>query len=95
MDFWPIGQDDFELKKFKRVRKVSLFKKKICIISPEDLILTKLLWCRQLKSERHMQDCVGIWKVWGSKLDKRYLSIWAKKLKVEKLLGEISQHIGA
>ena len=90
IDFWPAGQDDFELSKFERGKKITLFKNKIRIISPEDLILTKLFWCKEIISERHRGDCIGIWKVRGGKLDKKYLAKWAKKLKIEELLQEIS-----
>ena len=91
IDFWLVRQNDFDLSKLKRGKNFILFKQKIHLISPEDLILTKLLWCKQIRSERHMRDCAGIWKVQGKKLDKKYLELWAKRLAVEKYYREMQK----
>src|SRR3989338_1336843 len=52
----------------------------------EDLILTKLLWCKKFRSERHLRDCAGIWQIQKDKIDINYLSHWAEKLAVKNLL---------
>ncbi len=62
---------------------------RISLIAPEDLILTKLLWCKELRSERHMQDCIGIWQVQKGKLDEVYLRRRAGELFVTQLFDEI------
>jgi len=89
IDFWLNKRDDFETKKFKRGKKIRLFGKKISIITAEDLLLTKLLWCKKVRSERHMGDCTGIWKIQKENLDRGYLMSWAEKLGVEDLLAKI------
>lgn len=89
VDFWPLAKNEFNKSRMKRRKELVIFKNKVLTISPEDLILTKLLWCKDIRSDRHMRDCVGIWKVQGDKLDKNYLKTWAAKLKIEKLLKEI------
>lgn len=90
IDFWLSKKGEFELGKFKRKREVKFGRIKVKLISPEDLIITKLLWCKDIRSEKHIQDCAGIWKTQKEKLDKDYLSSWTKKLGIEKLLKEIS-----
>lgn len=90
IDFWVVKDDDFEKKKFQRKVTTKVFDEKISIISAEDLILTKLLWNKQVFSERHMRDCVGIWQVQKGNLDLNYLKSWAKKLGVTELLREVS-----
>ncbi len=91
VDFWPIIKNEFNISRFKRKREEIFDRQKIWMISPEDLILIKLLWCRDVKSDRHMRDCVGILKVQKGKLDNRYLLNWAKKLKVLKLWEEVKE----
>lgn len=91
IDFWIRQEDDFEKSKFTRKKVVKLWGKSLSLISAEDLILTKLLWCKDIYSDRHMNDCVGIWKIQGEKLDKNYVSTWAKRLKIEGLITQLVQ----
>ena len=90
LDFWIVEKNEFEQNKFKRKKAIFIDKQKINLISAEDLILTKLLWCKTLKSERHLQDCVGILEVQKNKLDKVYLDKCINKLELEELFKEIS-----
>ncbi len=90
LDFWIAKNDEFEKSKFVRSKTIRIMGQKISVLSAEDLILNKLKWCKEVRSERHMRDCVGILKVQGEKLDKKYLSYWAKKLDLEDLMDEIS-----
>lgn len=89
VDFWPMKKSEFNSERLKRSKQEKIFGKKIWLISPEDLILTKLLFCKDIMSDKHMRDCIGIVKIQGEKLDNKYLSLWARKLKVEKLLEEV------
>lgn len=90
IDFWIVGEKEFDKSKFQRKREITIDKQKIKIISPEDLILTKLLWCKEIRSERHLRDCTGVWKIQKNVLDKHYLDFWAKKLGTAHLLEEVS-----
>ncbi|MBI5451985.1 nucleotidyltransferase, partial [Candidatus Gottesmanbacteria bacterium] len=56
LDFWIAKNDEFEKGKFVRSKTVRIMKQRIAVISAEDLILNKLLWCREVRSERHMRD---------------------------------------
>lgn len=89
IDFWLVKKDEFEENKFKRKKEIFIARQKISLISAEDLILTKLLWCKDIKSERHLKDCQGILKIQEDKLDFKYLQNWVKKLEVTKLFKEI------
>lgn len=89
-DFWIAKNDDFDKNKFARSSIIQIRNQKIPIISAEDLILNKLKWCKEVRSERHLRDCSEIMKFQREKLDKKYLGFWAKKHGLEKLLKEIT-----
>lgn len=89
IDFWNRSQNEFELKKFKRSQIIKIGDRQIEAVSPEDLILTKLEWCKEVRSNRHLRDCTGIIKVRPNELDWKHLNLWAKKLGVVKLLAEV------
>ncbi|MBI3559033.1 hypothetical protein HY085_01440 [Candidatus Gottesmanbacteria bacterium] len=86
IDFWVAKDNEFEKNKFKRKISVDLFGQKIAIVSAEDLILTKLSWCKEIYSDRHFRDCVGILEMQKGKLDEKYLSENTKKLGITKFL---------
>ena len=47
---------------------------------PEDVILYKLLYHRQVESASHLRDVLGILRVSGPELDERYITEWADRL---------------
>lgn len=49
-------------------------------ISPEDIVLSKLLWRRRSQSEKQWRDVLGVLKVQGDRLDGEYMSQWANNL---------------
>jgi hypothetical protein len=61
---------------------------RLFIASPEDVVLSKLLWYRKggSVSDRHWSDILGVLKVQGPSLDKGYLERWAGELGVRDLL---------
>ena len=91
VDFWIRKPGEFERNKFKRSRIIKIGNKHIAAVSAEDLILTKLVWCKQIRSERHLRDCVGIIKTQQKQLDRKYLKLWAKKLRVVEFLAEVKE----
>jgi hypothetical protein len=48
-------------------------------VSPEDLILSKLLWSRQTRSEVQLADARNLA---GTAIDLRYLDDWSERLGV-------------
>lgn len=83
VDFWISSNSIFDLSRFKRraVREIS--GEKIYFTSPEDLVLSKLKWYKESKSNRHLEDAESILKISGAALDMDYLKEWVKKLEVE------------
>lgn len=89
IDFWITDTEDFSVK-YERRSFMIIDRTRIPLIAPEDLILTKLAWCKDLRSDRHMQDCIGIWRVQKGKLDEAYLRKRAEELDVVGLLLEVT-----
>ena len=86
VDFWILGQEPFAKKVFGRRLTKRLLNALIDFISPEDLILTKLVWSKRSESSRHLEDIYTVYEGQKGKLDEQYIANWAKKLSVESLL---------
>jgi len=76
-------QTDFSAEEFHRKRKEKLLGKELYVLSPEDTILSKLLWAKQSRSEMQHHDVMKILEVRTDSLDMKYLNKWAKVLDVE------------
>jgi hypothetical protein len=59
----------------------------VCVTSPEDMILQKLLWFRMTgeRSEKQWSDVQGIFRIQAGALDQTYLSRWASTLEIADL----------
>ena len=80
VDFWVMNKSDLETEGFKRRITKDITGQQVYFISPEDLVLKKLLWFKETGSSRHLEDAQSIVKI--SKLDKKYLKKWAAKLDI-------------
>lgn len=47
---------------------------------PEDVILYKMLYFKQGRSERHLRDIASMLTISGSEIDTRYVDEWARRL---------------
>ena len=56
----------------------------IFVISPEDLIISKLIWNKAAGgSERQLKDCMSIINLNRESLDFNYIEKWIENLKLE------------
>ena len=88
VDFWAIGESQFDKSQLERRVAKNILGQKVYFISPEDLILSKLLWHEKSESSRHLEDIESIFKI-QKKLDLRYLRKWAKIQSMTKILGSL------
>jgi len=77
VDFWVSKGDEFSRAEFRRRIPKVIAGQKVYFVSPEDLILNKLRWHKESGSELQLRDVEVIMK-FQKKLDKKYLTKWAK-----------------
>lgn len=89
VDFIFLKEDEYSHESFSRRQDSNLLGSNVKILTPEDAILSKLIWSTMGQSERQFRDALGVTVVQWKKLDQNYLNKWAKKLNVEDLLDKI------
>lgn len=67
---------------------------KIDVVSPEDIILMKLLWRRDSMSEKQWRDALGVARVKGARMDWKYLFGQARSLGIEEDLINLRNEAG-
>lgn len=88
IDFIVRKDIPYRRMEFSRRRKIVVEDQEIQVVAPEDLILSKLEWAKDSRSELQLTDVRNLFhSVQG--LDSDYLALWAKELGVEALYREV------
>lgn len=90
IDIFVTAGRPFDLSRYQRAQD-HIFpgaSESVKLASPEDVIVTKLLWFRQdgIESQKQWRDVNSIIRVQGQALDFHYLRTWADRLNVRSLL---------
>lgn len=86
VDFVVRKDVPYRHEEFRRRRRVEIGGHSLWIVSPEDLILSKLAWAKASRSEMQLRDVRQLVAV--PLLDHAYLDRWAATLTVTELLRE-------
>jgi hypothetical protein len=79
-DFIILKDELYQQLEFSRRRQINFMDMKINIVSPEDLLLSKLIWIQQIQSGLQIEDIKSLWKI--NNLDKNYIHQWIATLKL-------------
>ena len=89
VDFWVTKGDERSLSEFKNKRLKRIRNQDIYFSSPEDLILSKLLWQKQGGGEKHIEDARSIVAISVDKINREYLKKQALNLDILEDLDEL------
>jgi hypothetical protein len=84
IDLMISGREEYDLMKFDRKRLYTLpGSGEVAIASPEDVIISKLIWRQESQSDKQWRDILGVLKVQQEKLDFTYLQGWVERFGLE------------
>ena len=76
----------FSRQEFERRRQIDAMGRMLWVVSPEDIVLSKLEWMKGRESEVQYSDALGVVVTQWANLDLEYLRKWARQLGVESML---------
>lgn len=79
IDFIVCKDSAYSQVEFQRKRKILLDDMWIWIVSPEDLVIAKLLWAKDSLSERQLRDVENLLSSHNN-LDEKYIDMWIQTL---------------
>jgi len=82
-------ETEYRREEFARRRAVSIAGQQVFIVSPEDLILSKLDWAKESRSQMQLTDVRNLLNS-VQRLDTAYLTRWADRLGLSSLYREVS-----
>ncbi len=83
-------ESEYSTSQFQRRKRIDFLDSKVWVISPEDLVLSKLNWQKMSASSQQRNDIITIIDLID--LDTNYINNWAKKLGTFKLWQDLSTH---
>lgn len=78
IDFIIRKDTEYRQVEFTRKKNVDLGEFKAWMVSPEDLLISKMIWIQQLKSEKQVNDIHMLLRL--DELDMTYIRTWLNKL---------------
>lgn len=91
IDFIVRKDTSYRTIEFQRRVQVELDGEKIWIVSPEDLILSKLHWAKDSLSELQIRDVKNLLTSIRN-LDWKYIQDWVRKLGLDEIFNKAAQH---
>ncbi len=88
MDFVVRKDSPYRQEEFARRRVIVVDGTPISIVAPEDLLLSKLGWAKESRSEVQLQDARNL-VACVSEMDWPYVERWASELTVTELFREV------
>jgi hypothetical protein len=79
-DFIILKNEPYRIAEFERRKKVDFLDIQINLVSPEDLIISKIIWIQQSESSLQKQDIQLLLQV--ENIDMNYIKSWVKTLKL-------------
>ena len=79
-DFVVLKDSAYRKNEFERRIQIELFNMKVFIVSPEDLLISKLIWIQDFQSNLQIEDIKSLIKY--KSLDIAYVHFWIEKLKL-------------
>jgi len=79
---------EYRREEFSRRRKVIIDGQPVTIVAPEDLILSKLEWAKESRSQMQLDDVRNLLRS-VQNLDQAYLDRWANRLGLAALYREV------
>jgi hypothetical protein len=79
-DFVILKNEEFRQAEFSRRRQTEFYGTEIWVVTPEDLLISKLFWIQDLQSALQMEDIRNLSSI--ENLDWNYIHDWVIKLKL-------------
>jgi hypothetical protein len=92
IDLWLLKDSPYHTASFERRLLGIVFGREVWVSSPEDVILSKLLWYQAAPAlDRQFQDVLEVYEIQEPYLEHDYLDRWARSLGIVDLLERVRQ----
>ncbi|MBV9496194.1 MAG: hypothetical protein JOZ54_18240 [Acidobacteria bacterium] len=80
IDFIIPPFDEFNVEEFSRRQTIDVDGVRLSVITPEDIVLAKLLWAKAGESMRQIEDAATVVRIQADSLNVAYIESWVRRL---------------
>ena len=80
IDFIVRNNSIYRKHEFERRKKAKIGDSEVWMVSPEDLIISKIIWIQELKSDKQIHDIKNLLAIPG--IDTKYIVYWCGELQL-------------
>jgi hypothetical protein len=91
VDFIIPPFEEFNIEEFERRQIVQVGDLQLSVVSPEDIVIAKLLWARAGQSERQLEDAATVVRFQAERLDRSYVERWVRRLELEQEWASVNE----
>lgn len=91
VDFIVRKDEEYRKAEFLRKRRAKIFNIPVWIVSPEDLVLSKLFWAKDSLSDIQIRDIRNILESVKA-IEQAYLDQWVDRLGLEEVYNKVNSH---
>ena len=84
IDFIIPPFDEFNIEEFERRVSIDADGLNLSVVSPEDIVVAKLLWAKAGESDRQIRDVAVVLRVQEATLDFSYIERWVRRLELQR-----------
>ncbi len=89
VDFIVKKSAAYQQSEFSRKKRITIENCPVWIASPEDLVISKLIWAKDSRSEMQLKDVRNLIEATDG-LDLKYIDKWVRELGLEQLYKEVN-----
>lgn len=78
IELFCLSDDPFDQERFRRRRAWPMLGRQVFVSAPEDVIVVKLRWCKELSRSKDLEDARGVMAVQADHLDWGYIRRWCE-----------------
>ncbi len=94
IEFFELSSDPHDLERFARRRRLKVFDRDAWVLTPEDVLVTKLNWIHRTGRKKDIIDVENVISVQGDALDWPYVEQWCDRHGSRPLLEKIRAELG-
>jgi hypothetical protein len=93
VDFIIPSFTEFNLEEFERRRTIDFEGLQLSVVSPEDIVVAKMLWAKAGESDLQIRDAASVVRLQGETFDLEYVQKWVRRLDLEEQWAAVQREI--
>lgn len=93
IEFFELSSEPHDQERFARRRRLEVFGREAWVLTPEDVLVTKINWIHRAGRKKDVPDVENVIAIQRDSLDWAYIEKWCDQLGSRQVLDQIRAHV--